>query len=139
MTTRLHHSHFQPDPDRLGEWIACLWQGPAPADLVVRGWYYLEGGPRRMILIWEGGDDAEIYMTRALGGFGELTTQVIEDATPGMAHAFARDLDAFGDWMRARGAAPEMIARQLDLRRRGKAAASQEAALAEGKAWQKEG
>ena len=32
-----------------------------------------------------------------------------------------------------------MIARQLDLRRRGKTAVSQEAALAEGKAWQEEG
>ncbi len=139
MTTRLHHSHFQPDQARLGDWLACLWQGPAPADLVIRGWYYLQGEPRGMIMIWEGGEAAEAYVARAFGGFGQITTQIVEDATPGLAHAIARDLDAFGDWMQGRGAAPEMIARQIDLRRRGKAAVTQEAALAEGKAWQAEG
>jgi hypothetical protein len=135
LTTRLHHSHFQPDPARIGEWLACLWQGPAPADLVIRQWLYLEGEPRGMIMLWDGGEAAEAYVARAFGGFGALTTQVVSDATPGMVHAIARDLDAFGDWMRGRGAPAEEVARQVDLRRRGKTAASQDAALAQGRAW----
>ena len=136
MTSRLHHSHFLPDTARLGEWIACLWQGPAPADLVIHGWFYLETQPRGMIMVWEGGDVAQAYVAKIFGDFGQITTQVITDATPGMSHAIARDLDAFGDWMRARGAGPDEVARQVDLRRQGKAAPSQDAALAIGKVWQ---
>jgi len=131
----LHHSTFRPDPARIGEWLACLWQGPAPADLVIRQWLYLPGEPRGMIMMWEGGQEAEAFVERAFGGFGEIETHAVTDATPGMAHAIARDLEAFDAWMTERGAPRAEIDRQLDLRRRGKLAASQEAAAAEGKAW----
>jgi hypothetical protein len=131
----LHHSRFQPDPERIGEWLACLWQGPAPADLVIRQWLYLPGEPRSMIMVWDGGAEAEAFVERAFGGFGRIETQVVTDATPGMAFAIARDLEAFDAWMTERGASRAEIDRQIDLRRRGKLAPSQEAAAAAGKAW----
>jgi hypothetical protein len=131
----LHHSVFHPDFDRVGEWLACLWQGPAPADLVVRQWLYLPGEPRGMVMLWEGGADAEAYVERAFGGYGRIETHVVTDATPGMVHAIARDLSGFEQWMRDRGAPAEEVARQVDLRRRGKAAPDQTAAAAEGRAW----
>jgi hypothetical protein len=131
----LHHSHFQPDPARIGEWLACLWQGPAPADLVIRGWFYLPGEPRGMIMLWDGGDAAEAFVARAFGGFGAIETHVVADATPGMALAIARDLEGFADWMSARGAPEGEIANQVDLRRRGREAHTQQEAAAEGRAW----
>ncbi len=136
MTSRLHHSHFQPDQARIGEWLACLWQGPAPAGLVIRGWFYLPGEPRSMVMLWDGDDAAEAYVARAFAGFGKIQTQVVTDATPGLALAIARDLVGFEAWMNAHGFPKEDIARQVDLRRQGKAASSQEAAIAIGKAWQ---
>ena len=131
----LHHSHFRPDPLRVAEWLACLWQGPAPQDLAIKQWLYLPTEPRAMIMLWEGGPEAEDYVARAFGGFGEIETHRVTDATPGMALAIARDLEGFAAWMKARGAAQADIDRQIDLRRRGKQAASQEAAAAAGRAW----
>jgi hypothetical protein len=130
----LHHSLFHPDQSRIGEWLACLWQGPSPADLVIRHWLYLPGEPRGMVMLWEGGADAEAFVARAFGGFGTIETQVVTDATPGMALAIARDLDGFEQWMNARGATPEDTARAIDLRRRGMLAPDQAAAAVEGKA-----
>ncbi len=131
----LHHSVFAPDLVRAGEWIACLWQGPAPADLVIRQWLYLPGEPRRMVMVWDGGPESEAFVERVFGGFGQIETHVVTDATPGMALAVARDLEGFGDWMRKRGAAPEEVARQVDLRRRGRDAPDQATAEAQGRAW----
>jgi hypothetical protein len=131
----VHHSIFEPDQARIGEWLACLWQGPAPADLIIRGWYYLPGEPRRIVMVWDGGEDAEAYVTRAFDAFGKMQTHTVTDATQGLALAIARDLDGFDAWMRARGAPEAEIARQVDLRRRGKLAASQDAAAVAGKAW----
>jgi hypothetical protein len=131
----LHHSVFQPDYDRVGEWLACLWQGAAPADLMVRQWLYMPGEPRRMVMLWEGGEEAEAYVERAFGGFGEIETHSVNDATPGMIHAIMRDLAGFEQWMHDRGAAPDEVTRQLDLRRRGKAAVDQAAAAIAGRAW----
>ncbi len=131
----LHHSRFQPDPDRVGEWLACLWQGPAPADLAVRQWLYLPGEPRSMVMLWDGGAEAEAFVERAFGGFGRIETQVVSDATPGMVLAIARDLAGFEQWMRERGASAGEVARQVDLRRRGRDAPDQAAAAAEGRAW----
>jgi hypothetical protein len=131
----LHHSVFAPDRARIGEWLACLWQGPAPADLVIRQWLYLPGQPTRMVMIWEGGPEAESFVDRVFGGFGEIETHVVTDATPGMALAVARDLEGFEDWMKKRGATAEEVARQVDLRRRGRDAPDQATAEAEGRAW----
>jgi hypothetical protein len=131
----LHHSHFQPDLDRVGEWIACLWQGAVPADLVVRQWLYLPGAPRGMIMLWEGEAAGEAYVERAFGPFGALDTQVVSDATLGLAAAINRDLAGFERWLRDRGASAQEVARQVDLRARGKAAPTQAAAAAEGRAW----
>ena len=132
----LHHSMFEPDQSRIGAWLACLWQGPAPAELVIRGWYYLPGEPRRIVMVWDGGPDAEAYVTRAFGGFGKIETHTVTDATQGLALAIARDLDGFGAWMRERGSPEDEIARQVDLRRRGRDAASQAEAAERGAAWQ---
>jgi hypothetical protein len=131
----LHHSVFHPDPARVGEWLACLWQGPAPADMVVRQWLYLPGEPRGMVMLWEGGEAAEAYVERAFGGYGRIETHKVVDATPGMVHAIARDLEGFEQWMKDRGAAPEEVARQVDLRRRGRAAPDIAAATEIGRAW----
>jgi hypothetical protein len=92
-----------------------------------------------MVMIWEGGPDAEAFVARAFGGFGQIETHAVTDATPGMALAIARDLDGFERWMSERGAAPAEIARQIDLRRRGKQAPDLAAAAAAGRAWAAEG
>jgi hypothetical protein len=134
----LHVSHFTPDASRHGEWIACLWQGPLPASLQLHRWIYLDTEPRSMTLVWEGDDDARAYMERAFGGFGVLGTETATDATPGLAACFDRDLDAFGRWLDARGTAADEAARQLDLRRRGKEAATWDDAIAAGRAWASE-
>jgi hypothetical protein len=131
----LHHSVFAPDRVRTGEWIASLWQGPAPADLIIRHWLYLPGQPPRMVMVWDGDAESEAFVERVFGGFGKIETHVVTDATAGMAYAVARDLGAFGDWMTMRGAAAEEVARQVDLRRRGRDAPDQTTAEAEGRAW----
>jgi hypothetical protein len=131
----LHHSIFAPDRARIGEWLATLWQGPAPADLIIRQWLYLPGEPTRMVMVWDGGPESEAFVERVFGGFGTIETHVVTDATPGMAHAISRDLEAFGDWMAKRGATAEAVAAQVDLRRRGRDAPDQATAEAEGRAW----
>ena len=79
------------------------------------------------------------YIERAFGSFGELRTETVTDATPGMAAAFARDLDAFGDFLRqSQGASESDVAAQLDLRRRGLEAPDLSAAAAAGRQWQAE-
>lgn len=136
---RLHVSRFEPDPARLGEFLACLWQGEVPHDLRLRSWLYLEGIPQRMLLVWEAGDDGEAWVARAFGSFGRLDTErVAQDATPGLQHALDRDLDGFAAWMRAGGLDEADIVRGLDVRRRGMRADSQEAAAAAGRAWGRE-
>ena len=130
-----HVSRFTPDESRFAEFLACLWQGPVPASLKLSKWLYLPGEPRAMLLVWEGDDDARAYVDRALGRFGALDTEVVTDATPGMAAALARDLDAFARTMEARGAAPGEVAAALDVRRRGMEASTQAAAAAAGREW----
>ncbi len=135
----LHVSRFTPDPHRFGEFLACLWQGPVPADLVLHRWLYLQGQPRSMLMLWEGDRSAEAYVERAFGTFGALDTEPVTDATPGLAACFARDLDAFGQYLRSERGADEAAVRvQLDVRRRGLEAPTPEAAAAAGRAWQAE-
>jgi hypothetical protein len=135
----LELTHFTPDPDRFAEFIACLWQGPVPDDLRLHKWLYLPGEPRAMMVLWEGGSEAHGYMERAFGSFGQIRSEAVTDATPGLAAAFDRDLNAFGEYLRRSGQMPEAaIAGQLDLRRRGLEAVDQEAAAAAGQQWQAE-
>jgi hypothetical protein len=135
----LQLTRFTPDPNRMSEFLACLWQGPVPEDLRLHKWLYLAGEPRAMLVLWEGDSDAQVYIERAFGSFGELQSEPVTDATPGLAAAFERDLEAFGEFLRESRAVPEpQIAAQLDLRRRGLEAPSQEAALAAGRAWEAE-
>jgi hypothetical protein len=138
----LHVSRFVPDAPRMSEWLACLWQGPVPADLRLERWLYLQDGPgsalRGMLVMWEGDDEAAAYMERAFGGFGEFTTETVVDNTAGLAAAFERDLDAFAAVMARQGMSAEQIADATDLRRRGLEATSQEEAAAAGRAWQAE-
>ena len=128
-------SRFTPDQSRFAEFLACLWQGPVPASLVLSKWLYLPGEPRQMLLVWDGDDAARAYIERAFGGFGTLDTQTVTDATPGLAAALDRDLDAFGRHLEARGSSPEEIAAALGVRRRGMEASTQDDAAAAGRAW----
>lgn len=134
----LYHTTFVIDPERVNEWLACLWQGPAPADLKVHDWMSLAGEPRMAILIWEGGDEALAFVERAYGGFGKVETRAATPST-GMASAIARDLDGYERMMKERNADPVEIARQVDLRRRGMEAPDQASAIAAARAWAVEG
>ena len=134
----LYHTTFLIDPERMNEWLACLWQGPAPADLKVREWLSLAGEPRKAILIWEGGDEARAFVDRAFGGFGQIETRQATAST-GMASAIARDLEGYERMMKERKADPVEIARQVDLRRRGMNAPDQASASAAARAWAAEG
>ena len=132
----LHVSRFVPDPDRFAEFIAGLWQGPMPGDLVLHRWIYLDAEPRQMLLVWEGGEGAEEHVRQRFGSFGSLTTEGATDATPGLAACFDRDLEAFGAWLRAdRGAPNETVAAELDLRARGLHAPTFEDAMRAGRSW----
>lgn len=134
----LYHTTFVVDPDRVNEWLACLWQGPAPADLKVHEWMTLAGEPRIAILIWEGGEEAFAFVERAYGGFGRVETRQASPST-GMASAIARDLDGYERMMKERNVDPAEIARQVDLRRRGMEAPDQASASAAARAWAAEG
>jgi hypothetical protein len=48
----LQHTTFTITAGRASEWLACLWQGPAPEDLKVREWLRLAGEPRSALLTW---------------------------------------------------------------------------------------
>lgn len=134
----LYHTTFVVEPGRVNEWLACLWQGPAPADLKVHEWLSLGGEPRTAILIWEGGDDALAFVERAFGGFGQTETRAAAPSS-GMASAIARDLDGYERMMKERGANPAEIVRQVDLRSRGMAAPDQASASAAAREWEAEG
>ena len=135
----LHVTRFTPDPTRFAEFIACLWQGPVPDNLVLHHWLYLPGEPRSMLLVWEGDAEGDAYVARCFGSFGTLRSEAVTDATPGLAACFDRDLDAFGRFLEGSRLTPEdEIAAQLDLRRRGFEAATFEDAAAAGRAWQSE-
>ncbi len=131
----MYATRFTPDQSRSAEFLACLWQGPVPESLELSKWLYLPGEPRQMLILWEGDDDARAYIERAFGDFGTLDTETVTDATPGLAAAFARDLDAFGRHLATTGSSPDAIATALDVRRRGLEASSQEDAAAAGRTW----
>jgi hypothetical protein len=131
----LHVSRFRPDAARFGEFLACLWQGDVPDSLVLHRWLYVEVEPREMLLYWDGDDAALAWIDQAFGGFGGLSHEVVTDGTAGLAAALERDLDAFGRWLARRGSTPAEVETQLDVRRRGLYATSQEAAAAAGRDW----
>lgn len=133
MTLRL--SRFIPVPARSAEFLACLWQGPVPSDLVLHRWLYVEKEPRGMVILWEGGEPARDWVERAFGPFGELKTTTVTDATPGLSACLERDLEGFAAWLRGRGSSEEEVERQLDVRRRGMEASSQDAAAQAGRDW----
>ncbi len=131
-------SQFQPDIHRTGEFLAILWQGQVPKSLILHKWLYLESSSRTILLLWEGDDDARAYVERVFGGFGALTTQVVTDATEGLALCFDRDLDGFGRWLAERGTSATEIERQIEVRRRGRDAPTPELAISAGRAWMAE-
>jgi hypothetical protein len=136
MTANVHHTIFRPDPARWAEWIARLWQGaPAPPDFELQRYLYLPGGPREgMVFLWTGGTAAQAWFERAIAAWGAAETVTLEEATPGMALAIARDLPGMEAWLRGRldeGA----VQRQLDLRRAGMAARTPEEASQAAAAW----
>ncbi len=131
----LYHYRFRPDTSRTAEFLASLWQGPVPDDLQLHQWLYVDGDPRQMVLIWEGGEPARQWVERCFGSFGEITAETVTDSTPGLAACLARDLDGFGQWLRQRGSSEDEIVRQLDVRRRGLQASSHQEAIEAGQAW----
>jgi hypothetical protein len=131
-------SRFCPDPPRSAEWLACLWQGPVPDDFRLRAYLYVDSTPREMVVWWEGEAEARAWLDRVFGPFGDLRTEVVTENTPGLAACLERDLDKFGGVLRSRGTGEEELARQLDVRRRGLHAESQEAAARAGREWAEE-
>jgi hypothetical protein len=131
-------SRFRPDTSRTAEFLAGLWQGEVPSDLVLHKWLYVDTDPRQMVLVWEGGEDAERWIQQSFGEFGTLTSEPVTDSTGGLAACLARDLDRFGEWMRSRGTFESDIVTQLDVRRRGLQAVTRDEALAAGRAWRSE-
>jgi hypothetical protein len=131
----MYMSRFAPDPSRTGEFLAGLWQGEVPSDLVLHNWLYVEGEPREVLLHWEGGEPAMGWVDRAMGQFGTIKHEIVDDATGGLAGCLARDLDGFRDWLAARGMPAAEIESQLDVRRRGLNSATQADAMAAGQAW----
>lgn len=133
----IYHSTFRIDLNRASEWLAVLWQGPAPA-IKVREWITLKDvQPHTAILIWEGDEEAKAFVDRVFGDFGELETREVTSST-GMAAAFMRDIDAYRKMMEARGTEPAKLERDVDLRARGMAAATPEAAIEAAKAWKEQ-
>jgi len=133
----MYVSRFTPDRTRWAEFLACLWQGEVPSDLVLHLWLYLGTGDRSqgMLLVWEGDEAGRAWVDRNFGSFGLLTHEPVTDATLGLAACLDRDLGAFGAWLRTRGTNDIEIERQLDVRRRGLEAPSQQAAAEVGRAW----
>lgn len=129
---------FRPDTTRTAEFLAGLWQGDVPEDLVLQRWLYVDADPREMVLLWEGGEAAERWIRRSFGEFGTLTVESVTDATGGLAACLSRDLEGFGEWMRSRGSPEAEIVTQLDVRRRGLQASSRDEALDAGRAWSRE-
>lgn len=125
-------SYFTVQPHRYDEWIACLWEGPAPDDLTIHTYLHLPGEPRRMLVLWDGDEAA---MERLFGDFGTFVTEEAFDATEGLRACVARDLERFATLLRTRGASEADVERQIDLRRRGLEAPSRDAALAAAAAW----
>ena len=135
----IFHTTFRIDLSLASEWLACLWQGPAPADIKVREWITLKDvKPHTAILIWEGDDEARAFVDRVFGAFGELETREVTSSS-GMASAFARDVDGYERMMQARGVDAGEIRRQVDLRKRAMAAPDPDAALAAARDWKADG
>ena len=130
---------FRPRPGVTAEFVAGLWYGDVPPDLVLHKWLYVDTEPREMYLVWEGGDQAERWIAQAFGEFGTLTCEAVTDFTPGLAACLVRDLDEFGAWMRSRGISEPEVTSELDLRRCGLEATTREEALSAGRSWVGEG
>ncbi|HJS09767.1 hypothetical protein [Sphingopyxis sp.] len=134
----IFHTTFRIDLDRAHEWLACLWQGSAPASIVVREWITLKDvKPHTAVLIWEGDEEAKTFVDRVFGSFGELE-HIEVTSSSGMASAFARDVEGYESMMNGRGGDPAETARQVDLRRRAIAAPSPDAAIEAARAWKAE-
>jgi hypothetical protein len=132
----LYVSRLVPDPDRMAEFVAALWQGPLPGDLVLHRWLYLGTGPRQMLLIWEGDDEAARWVAERFGSFGTFTTEQASEGTGGLAACFERDLTGFGAWMQANmGASDDTVTAELALRDGGLRAGSFAEAQDAGRAW----
>ena len=131
----MHVSRFTPDPSRQAEFLGVsgreTFRRPPAVEVAD-----LSGEPRRMMLLWEGDDQAAAYIERALGEFGVLETESVTDATPGLEAAFARNLDAFGAWMSERGATSDAMTEALEIRRLGKEASTPAEAAERGRAWE---
>lgn len=129
-------SHFTPDPDRMGQFLAVLWQGPPPTGIALRSWLYLDTDPRTMLLVWEA-DTEEVWadMEGIFGEGGTLRTVTASDATGGLDAAWQRDLPGFGDFLRSRDTPEDQIEPQLALRRLGLDAATRDEARRAAQEW----
>lgn len=131
----LHVSTFKPNPQTMGPFLACLWQGEVPETFSLVRWIYLDASPRAILLVWEGADDAAAWVESNFGRFGEIETVGADDATGGLQACVDRDLEGFAEFLRARGSDQAEIDHGLDVRRSGLEAATQQDAYAAGEAW----
>jgi hypothetical protein len=122
--------------DTTAEYMAAVWQGPVPGDLVLHHWIRVGAGdPPEMLMVWDGGPEAAAWVSDLFGEFGDITTRDGRDSTQGLATCLARDLQGFAEYLRHLGTAEAEIESQLEVRRRGMTAATRSAAVQSGRAW----
>jgi len=125
------------DRSRDPELWCTMWQGGAPPSINVIGAYNLASDKR--VFIWEGESVADLQYMDRFNYIGVLETYPAFDRTEGWRDCFAKDLDIFAARILERaGSNRERAERAVDLRRRGRNAATMEAAQAEALRWQEE-
>jgi len=133
----LYVSILTSDRARDPELWATIWQGGSPPSIKVIGAYNLANDKR--VFIWEGESVADLQFMDRFNYVGVLETYPAFDRTEGWTQCFAKDLETFGDRMLERaGRSRERAERAIDLRRRGRNAATLEAARAAARQWQEE-
>lgn len=126
-------SVFTSDRARDPELWAVIWRGEAPPTLRLLAAYNLAGN--RRVFIWEANSIDDLQFMDRFNHIGVMETSPAFDRTSGWQAAFAGDLAAFRAGLQQRGAPPAVIEAAMDLRTRGRYAATTEAAIAEGREW----
>ena len=133
----LYVSILTSDRARDPELWATIWQGGSPPSIKVIGAYNLANDKR--VFIWEGESVADLQFMDRFNYVGVLETYPAFDRTEGWTQCFAKDVDTFAARMLERaGRNRERAERAIDLRRRGRNAATLEAARAAARQWQEE-
>jgi hypothetical protein len=97
------------------EFWAVLWQGPPPPnDFVLIGAYNLMTDLR--VIIFEAESTATIRFLDRFNFVGHFECHPALDQTEGYAHAFARDAEKLGEFMRGRGVSEEVVKSEVAFR-----------------------